>query len=407
MRIDGDAVRGDFPFFAYAEQESPALVYLDNAATTQRPACVLDAVNDFYICHNANIHRGIHRMAEEATAAYEQARADVCSFINAASVSEIIFTRGTTESINLVACSYAGPILGGGCDILLTQMEHHSNLVPWQMLARHNNLRLRFVPVLPDGCLDMDRLDIELRACPGLLALAHVSNVTGCVNPIREIVALAHHHGVPVLVDGAQAVPHLAVDVRELGCDFYAFSAHKMLGPTGVGVLYGREALLAEMPPFLGGGEMIHAVTLDGFTCNELPHKFEAGTPNIAGVIGFGAALAYLKQIGLDAIRAHLAELTGYAWDALSGVEGVRVPWRLSPECGIVSFYMDEVHPHDVAQVADDLRVAIRAGHMCAQPLITAFDLPSVCRASMYLYNTASDIDRLIEALQAARRYFT
>jgi cysteine desulfurase/selenocysteine lyase len=368
---------------------------------------VIDAMQQYYEMNNANIHRGIHQLAEEATSLYETAREKIAKFINARSSKEIIYTRNTTESINLVAQTWGRKFLEPGDLIILTEMEHHSNLVPWQMLAEEMNLVLDFIPVLDTGELDLVEYERLLEKKPKLVAFAHMSNVLGTINPAKEIISLAHAAGAVALVDGAQSVPHFTVDVRDLDADFYAFSAHKMLGPTGIGVLYGKEYLLNKIPPFLGGGDMIKKVMLRSFKVNDLPHKFEAGTPAIAEAIGFGAAIDYLSAIGMDAIAAHEKEMTNYALRKLQEVENIRIfgP-NIANRGGVISFELGSIHPHDVAQVLDHYGIAVRAGHHCAMPLHEKFGIPATSRASFYLYNDLEDIDLLVIGLQHVNEMF-
>lgn len=405
--LDVAKLRAAFPILSREIRPGVPLVYLDSAATSQKPSVVIDTMSDFYTRYNSNIHRGIHRLAEEATAAYEAARERVAAFVGAASASEIIFTRNATESINLVAQTWGRAELRAGDRIVLTEMEHHSNLVPWQMLAAERGLELDFIPVQDDGMLDLQAYRGLLERGPRLVAFTQMSNVLGTITPTAEIAAQAHDAGAVVLVDAAQSVPHMPVDVRALGVDFLAFSGHKMCGPTGIGVLYGRRALLDSMPPFLGGGDMIRRVHLRDFTPNELPWKFEAGTPAIAETIGLGAAVDFLQQVGMPAIHQHERELVGYALDRLSEVPGIKV---YGPEAdrrgGVVAFSIDGVHPHDAAQVLDDDGIAVRAGHHCAMPIHEKLGLAATTRASFYLYNQPSEVDRLIDGLYKVKRIF-
>ncbi len=407
VSLDVAQLRAAFPILSREIRPGVPLVYLDSAATSQKPSVVIDSMSDFYARHNSNIHRGIHRLAEEATAAYEAARDRVAAFIGAASASEIVFTRNATESINLVAQTWGRAELKAGDRIVLTEMEHHSNLVPWQMLAAERGLELDFITVQDDGTLDLQAYRGLLERSPRLVAFTQMSNVMGTITPVAEITALAHDAGAAVLVDAAQSVPHMPVDVRALGVDFLAFSGHKMCGPTGIGVLYGRRALLDSMPPFLGGGDMIRRVHLRDFTPNEVPWKFEAGTPAIAEVIGLGAAVDFLQQVGMPAIHQHERHLVGYALDRLSEVPGVTV---YGPEAdrrgGVVAFSIEGVHPHDAAQVLDDDGIAVRAGHHCAMPIHDKLGLPATTRASFYLYNQPSEVDRLIDGLYKVKRIF-
>ena len=400
-------VRADFPILTRDVHPGVPLVYLDSTATAQKPGSVLQAMDDFYRSSNANIHRGVHTLAEEATTSYEAARKDVAQFIGAGSTREVIFTRNTTESINLVAQSWGRANLQAGDLIILTEMEHHSNLVPWQMLAAERQLRLEFIQVTPDGLLDLDSYRVLLEQNPKLVSFTQMSNVLGTINPAEEIIQSAHQIGAVVLVDAAQSVPHLPVNVKELDADFLAFSAHKMCGPTGIGVLYGKRSLLDAMPPYMGGGDMIKRVELRGFSPNDLPHKFEAGTPAIAEAIGLSAAIKYLKQIGMDVIARHEHELIQQALEKLEEIPGVQV---FGPPAekkgGVASFTLSGVHPHDVAQILDRDGIAVRAGHHCAMPLHTKFNIPATTRASFYLYNTLEEVDRLVDAVYKVKHLF-
>ncbi len=405
--LDVNTIRADFPILDREVKPGVRLVYLDSTATTQKPAAVIEAMDRYYQQNNANVHRGIHTLAEEATAAYEAARQRTAEFIHATSNKEVIFTRNTTESINLVAYSWGRTFLKEDDLVILTEMEHHSNLVPWQILAAEKGIRLDFITITPDGLLEMDIYRKLLEQKPKLVAFTHMSNVLGTINPAKEIVQLAHQAGALTLIDGAQSVPHFPVDVQDLDTDFLAFSSHKVCGPTGIGVLYGRSKVLNEMPPFLGGGEMIKRVFLRTFSPNELPHKFEAGTPAIAEAVGLHAALDYVSKIGMDMIAAHERELITYALERLSEIPEVRV---FGPDAarkgGVAAFTFEGVHPHDVAQVLDQAGIAVRAGHHCAMPLHEKFNIPATTRASFYLYNTLDEVDRLVEGLQDVKRYF-
>jgi cysteine desulfurase/selenocysteine lyase len=400
-------IREDFPILKREIYPGVPLVYFDSAATSQKPARVIDAMDAYYRQNNANIHRGIHVLAEEATAMYEGARSKVAKFINARSDREIIFTRNTSESINLVAYTWARANLKAGDLVILTEMEHHSNLVPWQMLAAERQIRLEFIPATDEGLLDLETYRQLLQQEPRLVSFTQMSNVLGTINPAREIIRLAHDAGALALVDGAQSVPHFKVDVQELDADFLAFSGHKMAGPTGIGVLYGKEALLSAMPPFLGGGDMIKKVTLRGFSANSLPHKFEAGTPAIAEGIGLGAAVDYLSAIGMDHIAAYEHELIQYALDRLSEVSGLQV---IGPTAdhkgGVAAFTLADIHPHDISQLLDRDGLAVRAGHHCAMPLHQRYNLPATTRASFYLYNTRAEIDQLARSLEHVKELF-
>jgi cysteine desulfurase / selenocysteine lyase len=381
-------------------------VYLDNAATSQKPRVVIDAVTRFYASENANIHRGVHFLSERATLAYDAVREKVARFLNAASAREIVFTRGTTESINLVAQSFGRAALRPGDEVLITGMEHHSNIVPWQLLCEQTGARLRAVPITATGELDLDAFDRLLGERTRLVAVVHLSNALGTINPVRELVARAHARGVPVLVDGAQSAPHLGVDVQSLDCDFFACSGHKMFGPTGVGVLYGRESLLERMPPWQGGGDMIASVTLERSTWAPVPAKFEAGTPMIAEVIGLGAAIDYLNAVGLPAIAAWEHELLAVATERVREIDGLRLVGTARFKASVLSFVMQGVHPHDVGAVLDDEGVAIRTGHHCCQPVMQHFGVPATARASFAAYNTLEEIDVLVGGLRRVRQVF-
>jgi cysteine desulfurase / selenocysteine lyase len=405
--LDIQRVRADFPILSREVHPGVPLVYLDSTATSQKPEVVIQAMDKFYRQMNANIHRGIHVLAEESTAGYEAAREKVSKFINSPSARQVIFTRNATESINLVAYSWGRAFLSHGDVILLTEMEHHSNLVPWQILAAEKKLRLEFIPVTEDGLLDLEVYRNLLELQPRLVAFTHMSNVLGTINPAKEIIRLAHQAGALALVDGAQSVPHFAVDVIDLDVDFLAFSAHKMCGPTGIGALYGRKELLDTMPPFLGGGDMIKRVFLRSFAPNELPHKFEAGTPAIAEAIGFGAAIDYLQTVGMEKIALHEQQIVAYAMERLEEVPGVKVFGPTAEHRGgVTSFTLDGVHPHDISQILDGQGIAIRAGHHCAMPLHEKFGLPATARASFYLYNTNSEVDQLVEAIYKVKHVF-
>ena len=404
--LDAARARWDFPILGRRVHGDKPLVYLDNAATAQKPKAVIDAVASHYASANSNVHRALHALGAEATRAYEDARKCCADFIHAPDERTIVFTRGTTESINLVAQTWGRTEVGEGDEIVLTEMEHHSNLVPWQLLARERGARLRFVPVREDGTLDLEVYEELLSPRVKLVAFTHASNILGTVNPARRMIESARRAGAVTLLDAAQSVPHLPVDVQALGCDFLACSGHKMVGPTGIGLLYGRAELLEAMPPFMGGGEMIKKVTLHSATWADVPVKFEAGIPNIAGAVGLGAAATYLQGLGMDAIRAHEIEITRYAIERLEQIPGLCILGRAPERSGVVSFVIEGVHPHDVAQVVDGHGVAIRAGHGCAQPLLRAFGLNAVSRASFYLYTLPEEIDRLCEALVHAREFF-
>jgi cysteine desulfurase/selenocysteine lyase len=406
MTLDVAGIRKDFPILQRKVHGVP-LVYLDNAATSQKPRQVIDELVRYYESYNANIHRAVHTLGEEATAAYEASREKVRAFINAPSTESVIFTSNTTEAINLVAYSWGRANIGEGDEILLTQMEHHSNLIPWQLLAKEKNATVRYVPVTAQGTLELNGLENLFDARTKMMALPHVSNSLGTINPVEKIAAEARRRGVMTLIDGAQGAPHLPVDVQAIGADFYAFSSHKMLGPTGVGVLYGRRELLEEMEPFLGGGEMIRKVTFEGATWNDLPWKFEAGTPNIADVIAFGAAIDYLSELGMENVRAHEAEIVAYALDRMSTIDDIVLYGPAADQRGgVVSFNLGELHPHDVGTVLDTHGVAIRSGHHCTQPLMRCMGISGTARASFYIYNTPEEVDKLVDAVKAAREFF-
>jgi cysteine desulfurase/selenocysteine lyase len=404
-RLDVEALRRGFPILARKIHGHP-LVYLDNAATTQKPESVIEAVADMYRRSYANIHRGVHTLSVEATDAYEQAREKVRGFVNAAETREIVFVRGTTEAINLVAQTFGRQRVGEGDEVVVTALEHHSNIVPWQLLCDEKKARLKVLPIDRSGDVRVEELERLLTPRSRVVSIAHVSNALGTLVPVRRIVEIAHARGVPVLVDGAQAVPRLAVDVRELGCDFYAFSAHKMYGSAGVGVLYGRAELLDAMPPYQGGGDMISSVTFEKTTWNVLPYKFEAGTPNIAGAIGLGAAVNYLAKIGIENVTAHEKDLLDYATMLLTALPGLNVIGTAREKIGVLSFTLDGIHPHDIGTVLDQEGIAIRTGHHCAQPVMEFFGIPATARASLALYNTRADIDALVEGIRKVQRMF-
>ena len=400
-------IRNEFPILQRETSPGVPLVYLDSTATSQKPLAVIEAMDAYYRRSNANIHRGVHTLAEEATYMYEQARVKIAKFINAPSAHQIIYTRNTTESINLVAYTWARANLRAGDLVILTEMEHHSNLVPWHMLQAERGIELEFIPVTENGLLDLEAYRALLARSPKLVSFTHMSNVLGTINPAAEIIRLAHEAGAVTLVDGAQSVPHLVVDVQELDADFLAFSAHKMCGPTGIGALYGRMELLEAMPPFLGGGDMIKEVKLRSFRPNTLPHKFEAGTPAIAEAVGFGAAVDYLSALGMDMVAEHEHEITEYALERLEEVPGVKL---FGPSAenkgGVAAFTLDGVHPHDVAQILDRDGIAVRAGHHCAQPLHEKFGIPATSRASFYLYNTKEEVDLLVNGIYKVKELF-
>ena len=399
------ACRADFPALDQ-EVNGHQLVYLDSAASAQQPSAVIDAMARYESHDHANVHRGVHTLSHRATDAYEGARETIRRFVNAASTSEVVFTSGTTESINLVAQSFCRPDLGPGDKVLITHLEHHANIVPWQLVCEQTGAELLVAPINDRGELELDALYALMSDEVRLLAIAHVSNALGTINPIRDIIAAAHARDIPVLVDGAQGVPHMQVDVRDLDCDFYAFSGHKMFGPTGTGVLYGKESLLDAMPPYKGGGDMILEVSFSGTTFNELPYKFEAGTPNISGVVGLGAAAEYLENIGMEAVESWENELSNYMTEQLSSIEDMRLIGTAAHKAGVQSFLLGDIHPHDLGTILDHQGVAIRTGHHCAMPVMEYFGVPGTARASLALYNNIDDIDRLVTALETAKEIF-
>jgi cysteine desulfurase/selenocysteine lyase len=398
-------VRADFPILARSVRGRP-LVYLDNAATTQKPRAVIDAITRYYTETNANVHRGVHELSEVASEAYEAARRTVASFVNASDAREIVFTRNTTEGINLVAQSFGRSRLSPGDEVLISAMEHHSNIVPWQLICEERGARLRVVPIDDRGELMLDHLETLLGERTKILAITHMSNALGTINPIEQIVRTAHARGVPVLVDGSQAAYHMPVDVQALDCDFYVATGHKLYGPTGIGFLYGKTSFLDAMPPYMGGGDMISSVTFERSTWNTLPHKFEAGTPHIEGAIVLGVALDYIRSIGLPAIAEHEADLLRYGTEALSAIEGVRLIGTARSKASILSFVLEGAHPHDIGTIVDREGVAVRTGHHCAQPVMERFGVPATVRASLAMYNTREDIDVLVRALARVREVF-
>ncbi len=399
------ACRADFPALDQ-DVNGHRLVYLDSAASAQQPSAVIDAIAHYERHDHANVHRGVHTLSHRATEAYEGARDTLRAFINAASTTEVVMTSGTTEAINLVAQSFCRPRLGPGDKVLITHLEHHANIVPWQLVCEQTGAQLVVAPINDRGELELDALYTLMDDAVRLLAISHVSNALGTINPVRAIIAEAHSRDIPVLVDGAQGVPHMKVDVRDLDCDFYAFSGHKMFGPTGTGVLYGKEALLDAMPPYQGGGDMILEVSFSGTTFNELPYKFEAGTPNISGVVGFGAAAKYLEDLGMHNVEAWEHELSKYMMQQLSAIEDIRLIGTAADKAGVQSFLLGDIHPHDLGTILDHQGVAIRTGHHCAMPVMDFFGVPGTARASLALYNNFDDIDRLVAALEKAREIF-
>jgi cysteine desulfurase / selenocysteine lyase len=403
--FDVARIRQDFPILKQKIRGKP-LVYFDNGATSQKPQVVIDALTRYYSAENSNIHRGVHTLSERATADYEGARAKVRAFINAQSEKEVIFVRGTTEAINLVAQSYGRSFLKGGDEIVISALEHHSNIVPWQLVCEQVGARLRVIPINHDGEIVMEEYRLLLTERTKFVAVTHVSNALGTIAPVKEIIAAAHERGVPVLLDGAQAVQHLKVDVQDLNCDFYAFSGHKMFGPTGIGVLYGRRELLEAMPPYQGGGDMISLVTFEKTHYNVLPYKFEAGTPHIAGVIGLGAAIDYLQALDWDQVAAHEHELLSYGTETLGEILPLRIIGTAKEKAGVLSFVLEHVHAHDVGTILDQEGVAVRAGHHCAMPVMQRFGVPATTRASFAFYNTVEEIDVLVKAIRRVLKVF-
>lgn len=404
-KFDIEKIRSEFPVLHQKVREKP-LVYLDNAATAQKPQTVIDVSDHYYKVFNANIHRGVHFLSQIATDGYEAAREKVRDFINAEKTSEIIFTKGTTESINLVSCALGRTIINEGDEILITYMEHHSNIVPWQLLCEERKAKLKVAPINEKGELLMDEFENLISEKTKIISVVHQSNTLGTINPIKEIVAIAHKYDIPVMVDGAQSVPHFSVDVQDLDCDFYAFSGHKMYGPTGIGILYGKEKWLEKMKPYQGGGDMISSVTFEKTTYNELPYKFEAGTPNIVGGIGLGAAVDYLQTVGMDNVERHEIALLRHAEKVLVPIDELRVIGTARNKGGVFSFVMNDIHPHDIGTLLDIEGIAIRTGHLCTQPVIAFFNIPAVARAAFALYNTEEEIDMLAEGLKKVRKVF-
>jgi cysteine desulfurase/selenocysteine lyase len=404
-QLDIARIREDFPILQEMIHGHP-LVYLDNAATSQKPQVVIEALQNYYLHENSNIHRGVHLLSAVATEKYERARKVVQRFLHARDSKEVVFVRGTTEAINLVAQTYGRAHVGEGDEVLITAMEHHSNIVPWQLLCEEKKAKLRVAPINGDGELILDEFVKLLGPKTKIVAVAHVSNALGTINPIRQLIKLAHEKNIPVLIDGAQAVPHLGVDVQDLDCDFYTFSGHKVYGPTGIGVLYGKAALLEAMPPYQGGGDMISSVTFEKTLYNKLPHKFEAGTPNIAGTIGLGVALEYLEQIGINQVAHHETDLLAYATDKLSAIPGVRLIGTAKQKASVLSFVIEGIHPHDIGTILDQQGIAIRTGHHCAQPVMECFGVPATARASFALYNTREEVDALARGILKVKEVF-
>ena len=405
VEFDVDKIRRDFPLLRQ-RVHGRRLVYLDNAATSQKPQVVMDAIGQYYERDNSNIHRGVHFLSEHATEEFEAARRIMQSFLNAADASEIIFVRGATEAINLVAQTYGRTHVHAGDEVLITAMEHHSNIVPWQILCEEKGARLRVAPITDSGELLLEEFENLLGPRTKIVAVTHVSNALGTINPVPRIIEIAHRGNIPVLVDGAQAVPHLKVDVQALGCDFYVFSGHKVYGPTGIGVLYGKSALLDAMPPYQAGGDMISSVTFEKTTYNKLPYKFEAGTPHVAGAIGLGAAIEYVNGLGMDNIAAHEHELLAYATETVSAVPGIRLIGTAKEKAGVLSFLLESIHAHDIGTILDQEGIAIRTGHHCAQPVMQRFGIAATARASFALYNTREEVDALVEGIQKVREVF-
>jgi len=402
--FDVEAFRADFPALQQDIYEDTPLVYLDNAATSQKPAPVIDRLDAFYRRENSNVHRGVHRLSQDATDAYESARESIARFINAGRSEEVIFTRGTTEGLNLVASTFGRQRVGEGDEILLTEMEHHSNIVPWQMLADRVGAEIRVLPVTNRGALRMDRLDDVLTADTALVAVTHVSNTLGTINPVDDLIDAAHARNVPVVVDGAQSAPHLPVDVQALDADFFVFSGHKMFGPTGIGILYGKHEHLEAMPPYQGGGDMIDQVSFEETTYDDPPHKFEAGTPSIGDVVGLGTAAEYIMDLNWAAVQAHEDDVLDYATEQVRSIDGLRLIGTASKKTSVLSFVFDDIHPYDAGTFLDRLGIAVRTGHHCTQPLLKRYDLPGTIRASFAAYNTREDVDQLVEGLRKVRR---
>jgi cysteine desulfurase/selenocysteine lyase len=404
-RLDIEKIRADFPILQRKVYGKP-LVYFDNGASSQKPRCVIDAMVSHWEMHNANVHRGLYALSEEATASFEKAREVVQKHINAKELNEIVFVRGATEAINLVAATFGRTVVGEGDEVIITTLEHHANIVPWQQLCEQKNAKLKVIPLLPNGEINLEEYRKAFNAKTKLAAFAHVSNTLGTINPVEEMVSIAHSHNVPVLIDGAQAVPHQQVDVQQIDCDFYVFTGHKVYGPTGIGVLYGKRKLLDAMPPYQTGGDMIRQVTFEKTEFQAAPHRFEAGTPFIEGALGLAAALQYIQQLGLDAIAEYEQELLKYATESLSAIPGLTIIGNAPHKAAIISFVMENVHPHDIGTILDREGIAIRAGHHCTMPLMKALGVPATARASMAFYNTKEEIDRLVAGLEVVRGLF-
>jgi len=403
--LNPEDYRKDFPILNEIVHGKP-LIYFDNGASTQKPLQVINTISDYYLHSNANVHRGIHALSEKATAAFEESRKKVANFINASSEKQIIFTRGTSEAINLVASAWGRKFVTADDEIILSEMEHHSNLVPWQILAHEVGAKLKFIPFKDDGTIDFPVFERLISGRTKLVAITHMSNVFGTINPIKKIIRISHDRGVPVLLDAAQSVPHLPVDVQHLDCDFLAFSAHKMIGPTGIGVLYGKTQRLQNMNPYQGGGEMINSVWLENSTWNEIPHKFEAGTPDISGAIGLGAAIDYLNDIGMTNVALYEQELTTYALEKMRSIKNLQIYGEAPERGGVISFNIGDIHPHDLSHFLDQQGIAVRAGHHCAQPVMRKLNIAATTRASFYFYNTKQEIDTFVEELENAIKFF-
>lgn len=406
QEVDFAAVRNEFPVLQRRLNDQP-LVYLDNAASSQMPQSVIDRINRYHSGEHSNVHRGIHTLSQEATDAYEDARSKVQTFINAPRKEEVLYTSGTTEAINVVAYGLAGSYLKEGDEIILSEMEHHANIVPWQLIRERTGINLRVIPINDEGELSWTDFEELINEKTALVAVSHVSNALGTINPVKDIVDKAHSHDIPVLIDGAQAVPHQPVDVKEIGCDFYAFSAHKMFGPTGIGILYGKQKWLEQMTPYKGGGEMIDKVTFEETTYDGLPHKFEAGTPPIAAGIGLGAAVDYLQKIGMNNVQNYEKELLDYGTDKLQSVDGLHIIGTAKRKASVLSFVIDDIHAHDVGTLLNEQGIAVRTGHHCAQPVMDRFDIPATARASLAMYNSKEDIDRLVRGLEKVKDIFS
>ena len=405
IQFDPHQYRGDFPILGEKVHEKQ-LIYFDNAATTQKPIQVIDAISDYYRHYNANVHRAIHKLGETATEAFENSRKTIAKFISAPSEKQVIFTRGTTEAINLVASGWGRKFIGAGDEIILSEMEHHSNLIPWQLLAKEVGAKLKFIPFKEDGTIDFPVYETLLSSHTKLITITHMSNVFGTINPVIRIVQMAHDRGIPVLFDAAQSVPHLPVNVEHLNCDFFAFSGHKMLGPTGIGILYAKSQILENMNPYQGGGEMISSVWFEEATWNEIPHKFEAGTPNIAGAIGMAKAVEYLENVGMVNLTLYEQELTTYGLEKMAEIPGMKIYGAAPERGGVISFNLGDIHPHDLSHFLDQQGIAVRAGHHCAQPVMRKLNIAATTRVSFYFYNTKEEINYFIDQLKKAREFF-